>query len=384
VRNAHHFKNHPAGIAENDFLSTGIRLPPRAPATEVYLPPARQALTHSGPRPSKQAGGAPDFIAASPATRDLLNRLQAIASSHVPVLIMGETGTGKELLARAVHATSNRRDRLFNPFNCATLNRETAESQIFGHKRGSFTGALSDHPGVIRAAEGGTLFLDEIGELSLELQPKLLRFLQEGEVHPVGATGPVKTDARVVAATNRDLEEESRAGRFRQDLFHRLKVIQLRIPPLRERREEIPPLIECYLDRYRVEFGKPDLQLSGETFDLLTRYDWPGNVRELCHELQRLTLYAVPGRLVEADQLDPAIRQQPGKKSALASKIRLSVDGDVTLAEAVSELERQLIARALSNFRGNLTRAARSLELTNKGLRDKIRRLEIDRAGRAF
>lgn len=362
-----------------DNLSVEMRFLSRPQAPKSPVPSAREGAAKPGLATPKRIEGAPNFIVASPAMRELLNRIHAIANSHAPVLITGETGTGKELLARAVHAASRRSDQTFNPFNCTMLVRETAESQIFGHKRGSFTGALNDHPGIIRAAEGGTLFLDEIGELGLELQPKLLRFLQEGEIHPLGATGPVNINTRVVAATNRDLEDEIRAGRFRRDLFHRLKVIQLRIPPLRERREEIPLLIESYLNRFREELRKPDLQLSEETTDLLMTYEWPGNVRELCHELQRLALYAEPGTTIDADQLDPSIRMQRKTGSGLPPKIKLSVEGEATLAEAVSELERELITRALGRHRGNLTRAARSLGLTNKGLRDKMRRLEINR-----
>jgi transcriptional regulator with GAF, ATPase, and Fis domain len=362
-----------------DAPSVEMRFLSRPQAQKSPLPSTRGPAARPGLLTPKHIEGLPNFIVASPAMLELFNRIHAIANSHAPVLITGETGTGKELLARAVHAASRRSDQKFNPFNCTTLVRETAESQIFGHKRGSFTGALHDHPGIIRAADGGTLFLDEIGELGLELQPKLLRFLQEGEVHPLGATGPVSVNTRVVAATNRDLEDEIRAGRFRRDLFHRLKVIQLHIPPLRERREEIPLLIEHYMNRFREELGKPDLQLSEETIELLMNFEWPGNVRELCHELQRLALYAEPGTIIEVDQLDPSIRMRRRTGLLLTPKINLSVEGDVTLAEAVSELERQLIARALSRHKGNLTRAARSLRLTNKGLRDKMRRLEINR-----
>lgn len=323
--------------------------------------------------------GVPNFIILSPAMRDLLSRVKTIAKSQVPVLITGETGTGKEMLARAVHASSARRDQKFIPFNCTTLVRETAESQLFGHKRGAFTGALNDHPGIIRAAEGGTLFLDEIGELSLELQPKLLRFLQTGEAHPVGATGPVETKVRVVAATNRNLAEEVRAGRFRQDLFYRLNVVPLHIPPLRERREEILPLIERYLEKYRLELGKSDIRLGPEAAELMAQYAWPGNVRELCHEAQRLALFAADGEVICADRLSPAILDRSSSGDPGATKLQVTINREVTRDEAVAELERQLITRALARHHGNLTRAARSLELTIKGLKDKMRRLGIER-----
>ncbi len=314
----------------------------------------------------------PNFIVAAPAMRELVSQVIAVCDSHAPVLITGETGTGKELLARAIHLTGNRRNQLFTPFNCTGLSLEIADSQLFGHRRGSFTGALNDQPGIIRASEGGTLFLDEIGELSLELQPKLLRFLQEGEVHPVGAAAPFKTDVRVVVATNLDLPAEVKIGRFRQDLFYRLNVVPLHIPPLRERREEIPPLIEYYFDLYLRQAGKENIQLSQQAIELMMRYDWPGNVRELCHELQRLALFAMDGEAVDAARLSPAIINQtiqnkPNRQEA-------------SLSETVAEVERQLIVETLIAKNGNLTHTATMLKLTIKGLKDKMRRLGIEKS----
>src|SRR5262249_35356669 len=211
---------------------------------------------------TERAGFPP--VVASQTMPNLIVAIQQARHSSAPVLITGETGTGKELGAHAVHAFSNRCGKQFLPFNCAQASRELIDSELFGYRRNSFTGATRDSKGIIREADGGTLFLDEIGELGLEMQPKLLRFLQEGEVRPVGAPRPIKTDVRVIAATNRDLEEDVRAGRFRADLFERLNVLRFHIPPLRERREEIPLFIAHFLNRYQEEMHKHGLRLSAE------------------------------------------------------------------------------------------------------------------------
>jgi len=326
----------------------------------------------------------PHLIVAGPVMRDLLTLITCICNSETPVLITGESGTGKELIARAIHLEGPRRHDPFMPFNCTTLGRETAESQLFGHHRGSFTGAVSDYPGIIRAAEGGSLFLDEIGDLSLEIQPKLLRFLQDGEVFPLGAKGPTKTNVRVIAATNHQLEEDIKAGRFRRDLFHRLNVIRLEIPPLRRRREEIPVFIAHYFERYKQEEQKHDLALSHEVVELMKFHDWPGNVRELSAEIRRLVVFAAAGEVISAEKLSPEIAQRAQARATSPEKlpdseVKVAIKDDVTLAEAVEELERQMITRALEKAGGNLTHAAHSLKLTIKGLKDKMKRLGVQR-----
>ena len=325
----------------------------------------------------------PGFICASRAMTRVLEQINKIRSSDVTVLITGESGTGKELIARAVHAGSSRRFNVFLPFNCSAAPREMIESQLFGFRKGSFTGAMSSNTGIVRAAEGGTLFLDELGDLPLDLQPKLLRFLQEGEVHPLGENQPIHVDVRVVAATNSDLERAVAEGKFREDLFHRLNVIRIQVPPLRERREEIPVLINHYLNLYQQEAAKRDIQLSEETVDLMVVYDWPGNVRQLCNEVRRIVAYSDSGSIGSPDQLSPEILrasrdiQLPGAGLKKVVEAAMALPTNTTLAEAVEELERRMIQDALQRSSGNIARAAKELGLSRKGLYLKIDRLNF-------
>src|SRR5262249_25547224 len=212
--------------------------------------------------------------------REVMTFARRVAKTNVTVLITGESGTGKEILARALHDASNSANKPFAPFNCTAIPRDLLESHLFGHRRGAFTGADRDQLGLVRAARDGTLFLDEIGELGLDLQPKLLRFLESGEIAPLGETGPTTVTVRIVAATNRNLEELVRADRFREDLFYRLNVVRLTVKPLRERRDEIPGLIAAFVARAADEFNKGNLTVSEETMDRLLLYRWPGNVRQ--------------------------------------------------------------------------------------------------------
>ncbi|MGH9832452.1 MAG: sigma-54 interaction domain-containing protein [Blastocatellia bacterium] len=325
--------------------------------------------------------GRPDPIICSESVKKILAQIEQISDSNAPVLITGETGTGKELIARAVHLASVRRRQPLATFNCAAIAKELAESLLFGHRRGSFTGADKDHPGVIRDANGATLFLDEIGEMDPGLQAKLLRFLQEGEIHPLGEARPVKVDVRVVAATNRDLAAETAAGHFRADLFHRLNVFHFHLPPLREEREHIESLIAYYFDRYRREANKPHIQLSREAVEVLRRYEWPGNARELCGELQRLAQFA-EGEMIGANYLSQSIREwaEAGRADVEESsniEDQVAIDSSLPLNQAVRMLERELITRALEKCGGNLTYAANALKLTRTGLRSKMRLLGV-------
>ncbi|HCA59739.1 MAG TPA: sigma-54-dependent Fis family transcriptional regulator, partial [Blastocatellia bacterium] len=206
----------------------------------------------------------------------LVEEIYKIRSSDVTVLVTGESGTGKELVSRAIHALSNRKDKVFIPFNCTAVPKELAEGHLFGYKRGAFTGAVTDSPGIIRSADSGTLFLDEVGDLPIDVQPKLLRFLQEGEVQPIGEKKPIKVDVRVIAATNMPLEEKVAEGSFREDLYYRLNVIRLRVPPLRERRSEIPPIVNYYVKHYSAKFNKRDVTFTPQTVDLLMVCNWEG------------------------------------------------------------------------------------------------------------
>src|SRR5262245_25738179 len=310
---------------------------------EAQGPVGAHARNHSGLQP---------LIIASPMMIELVDLIETVGGSHMPVLITGETGTGKELMARAVHELSERSHREYVAFNCAAISREMIESQLFGHQRGSFTGALNDFKGIIRAVEGGTLLLDEIGELDLSLQPKLLRFLQEGEVHPLGSAKPVRADVRIIAATNRDLEEEVQAGRFRADLFERLHVIRLHIPPLRQRREEIPHLIQHFLERFMTETGKTELRLSDQVNQLLIHYDWPRNVRELANEIYRLVILSKNGEAVGAERLSNSIRRREKPEalrgnSQFEQENQIIIDDSLSYAAAREHLEREMITRGL-------------------------------------
>ena len=244
----------------------------------------------------------PGFIAASPAMRRLKGDLVRLARSRSTIIVTGESGAGKEVVARALHDLSVRAARPYVAFNCAAIPRELFEGQLFGYRKGAFTGASSDHPGVIRAAQGGTLFLDEIGELPLEVQPKLLRFLENGEVFPLGESKPVVVDVRVIAATLRDLEQLVRDGRFREDLFYRLQVVPLRVPPLRERPEDVVALARFFLERLTADGEDPPV-LSPSALVTLTTHAWPGNVRELRNVIERSLAFEPRPRVLDAGDL---------------------------------------------------------------------------------
>ncbi|MFL6227207.1 MAG: sigma 54-interacting transcriptional regulator [Pyrinomonadaceae bacterium] len=325
----------------------------------------------------------PGFIHSSPAMTSLVEEVHKIRSSDVTVLITGESGTGKELVARAIHSLSSRRDKVFVPFNCTAVPKELSDAYLFGYRRGSFTGAVSDSPGVIRTAAGGTLFLDEIGDLPLDIQPKLLRFLQEGEIQPLGEQRPAKVDVRVIAATNTDLESMVADGRFREDLYYRLNVIRLRVPPLRERRPEIPIIANHYVNHFAAKFGRAGLRISPEAMDLLMVYDWPGNVRQLLNEIQRIAARSEEGTVIAPDHLSPELQRTSTTFSAqtasgVFSSSAFSVPEDLTLPEAVEELERRMIADALRKHGGNISRASRTLGITRRGLQLKLGRYAIN------
>jgi hydrogenase-4 transcriptional activator len=318
----------------------------------------------------------PGFVCASAAMQRVTDHIQRLQGNDLTVLITGESGTGKDLVARAIHAGSPRSGSMFLPYNCTSATRELADSQLFGHKRGSFTGALSDQPGVLRTAVGGTLFLDEVGDLPIDVQPKLLRFLEQGEVLPVGETRPQRVDVRVVAATNADLEQRVTDGKFREDLFYRLSVIRIHVPPLRERREEIPHLSTFFLREAGERLGKAGVRLSPETLDLFDAFPWPGNVRQLRNEVQRAVALTSPNGLITPDVLSPALATPAGQAPGGAAAPRGRTPR-TTLAAAVSRLEREMIEQALDRCRGNVSQTARALGLTRRGLYLKMERLDI-------
>ena len=323
----------------------------------------------------------PGFICASGAMSRVADQIQRFQGHNLTVLITGESGTGKDLVARAIHVGSPRSAAMFLPYNCTTTTRELADSQLFGHRRGSFTGAVTDQQGLIRSATGGTLFLDEIGDLPLDVQPKLLRFLEQGEVMPVGETRPQAVDVRVLAATNADLEQRVAEGKFREDLYYRLSVIRIHVPALRQRREEIPHLSTYFLREACERLGRPDVVLSSTTLDLFARYWWPGNVRQLRNEIQRAVAMMPPGGTIEPEHLSADLSAPPAAASAAAPGVTPMTAPRVepgNLAQAVERIERELITTTLERTNGNISETARVLGLTRRGLYLKMRRLGLE------
>ncbi|MHC4788028.1 MAG: sigma 54-interacting transcriptional regulator, partial [Planctomycetota bacterium] len=335
---------------------------------------------------SRYAAG--EIVAASPNMRDVLALTQVVARSNATVLIQGETGTGKELIARVIHADSPRRDRTFVAVNCGALPDALLESELFGHVRGAFTGAVRDRAGRFELADGGTIFLDEVSSMSNQLQVKLLRVLQEKEFEPVGHSEAVKVDVRVLAATNVDLARKVAEGAFREDLFYRLNVVPIHLPPLRERRECIPLLLEHFMDVFNKANDKKITKLSREALDLLLAYDWPGNVRELENCIERSIVLTQTGTIT-AELLPEAIRvahrrPQPEARVEpqeallpLITHLRRSADGDL-YDTVMSAVEKALIAHVLAAHDSVRTRAARELGLSRNTLRERIRRYGLD------
>jgi DNA-binding NtrC family response regulator/tetratricopeptide (TPR) repeat protein len=350
-------------VARQGFELCGVRERPSQTIEQVNERPLEPLL--------------PGFICASAAMNRLAEQIQRLQGHNLTVLITGESGTGKDLVARAIHVGSPRSAAMYLPYNCTTTTRDLADSQLFGHRRGSFTGAVTDQPGLIRSAAGGTLFLDEIGDLPLDIQPKLLRFLEQAEVMPVGETRPQAVDVRVLAATNADLEQRVAEGKFREDLYYRLSVIRIHVPSLRERREEIPHLSTFFLRDACERLSKPDVHLSSAALDLFARYWWPGNVRQLRNEIQRAVAMSRPGGTIEPEHLsaDLTAPTRPSGPTSVAAE-HLIQPGN--LAAAVEQIERDLIGVTLDRTNGNISETARVLGLTRRGLYLKMRRLGLD------
>jgi two-component system response regulator HupR/HoxA len=314
---------------------------------------------------------APDgMVAESPQMRQLVRLIEKAAPAPTTVLILGETGTGKELVARALHDRSPRAQNLFVPVNCAALSENLLESELFGHKRGAFTDATSDKKGLFEVADGGTLFLDEIGETSPALQAKLLRVLQEGEVVRVGETKPRKVDVRIVAATNRRLEDEMEAGRFRADLYYRLRVVPLYVPPLRERPDDIPALVERFLTKYATRLGKRIAGIAPEALEILGEYPFPGNIRELENEIERAVLFCEPEAQISSSHLSEALTRDDRSRATAFEEAGRSV-----LKGRTDAFARREIAAALERNAGKKMRAAVDLGITYQGFLKKMRRL---------
>jgi transcriptional regulator with GAF, ATPase, and Fis domain len=310
------------------------------------------------------------IIGDSPAMRAVLSQLERVIDTRATVCIEGETGTGKELIASAVHHQSQRAEKMFVAQNCAALPENLLESELFGHKRGAFTSADSDKKGLFEIADGGTLFLDEMGEMPLSLQAKLLRVLQEGTIRPVGATSEKRVDVRIICATNRDLAAEVEKGRFRQDLYYRLMVFPIKLPPLRERREDIPALAAHFLKRYAEEYRVELPGFTQDALDALSSYNWPGNIRELENEIQRVVIQAEPGHWIEVTDLSPRLRKAEGTVTRIAPK-------QGTLKEMMDQVERWLITEALREHGGNKTKTAATLGITREGLHKKLAKFGV-------
>jgi DNA-binding NtrC family response regulator/tetratricopeptide (TPR) repeat protein len=308
---------------------------------------------------------------------ELMTVAKRVATVHITVLITGESGTGKEILARAVHKYSDRAAKPFVPFNCAAVPRDLVESHLFGHRRGAFTGADRDNPGIIRGARGGTIFLDEVGELSLDLQPKLLRFLESGEIAPLGEAAPSTIDVRVVAATNAKLETAVNEGRFREDLFYRLNVVRLDIPPLRERRDEIGALVNHFVTATALEFKKGFVRLAEETMEHFLVHRWPGNVRQLQNEVRRIVALADADSVIPPTVLAPEILNRHLLAQPTTASGDLAIPVRDKLMPTLYRIEREMIKVALRDNGGRVEAAAKALGISRKGLYLKRQRLGL-------
>ncbi|MCG3172930.1 MAG: Anaerobic nitric oxide reductase transcription regulator NorR [Myxococcota bacterium] len=316
---------------------------------------------------------APLLIGESPAIRKVLKASDAVAGSDSTVLIQGETGVGKEVLARHIHGRSARADRYFAAVNCGALTATLLESELFGHVKGAFTGATSNKKGYFSIANHGTLFLDEIGEIPLQLQVKLLRVLQEGEFWPVGADKPETCDVRILAATNRVLETEVKEGRFREDLYFRLNVFPIRVPPLRERQEDIPLLVNHLLERLRERHPNAPQKLTERAMACLCAFPWPGNIRQLSNELERACLLSGHSTHIDVDALSPEIAGEDDP-----DVVTVDGTGRETLKETMRRLEKGVIKRALDEHHNNKTATARALGISRQALLLKINMLGVD------
>jgi DNA-binding NtrC family response regulator len=350
-----------------DFVSKPFKVDEVVATARRALEHARETLdegeTKTTPEKLSSRYERAGLVGRAPAMIELYKEIARVAPSRATVLISGESGTGKELVARSIHKHSPREKRPFVPVNCGAFTETLLESELFGYVRGAFTGANADRKGLWEEAEGGTLFLDEIGETSAAMQVKLLRALQEGEIRRVGASRPVNVDARVVAATNRDLEKEVKAGRFREDLFYRLSVVSLRVPPLRERRSDIPLLAERFLRTASVSAGRGRLRLSEDALNRLVAYDWPGNVRELESAVEYAALHA-RGAEAASEDLPPKLQTAEVAQAASRSPLAALYED----LPSLDELERRYLQHVLEATGGNRTRTAEVLGIDRRTL----------------
>ncbi|MBK7379651.1 MAG: sigma-54-dependent Fis family transcriptional regulator [Ignavibacteriales bacterium] len=309
------------------------------------------------------------LISHSPKMEEVISIAARVADSKATVLITGENGTGKEVLAKAIHYISPRKDGPFVPVNIPALSESLLESELFGHEKGAFTGAEKMRIGRFETADKGTIFLDEIGDIPLSIQVKLLRVLQEHQIERVGGTSPIEIDVRIIAATNQNLEKKILDGTFREDLFYRLNIVAIKIPPLRDRREDILPLTEYFMEKYRLENAKEKFELSKEAADVLLKYSYPGNVRELENIIERAVVLA-RGNFINQSDL-------PGNVRGYLPEFELPQPGSGELNEQVEALEKRLIFDALKESKGNQTKAGKLLGITERNLRYKLKKYNI-------
>lgn len=317
--------------------------------------------------------GFKEIIGSSPPMQRMFELMEKVLDTTTTVLIQGETGTGKELIARVIHYNGPLKNKPFVAENCGALPENLLESELFGHVRGAFTGAISDKKGLFVIADGGTIFLDEIGEMSPMMQVKLLRVLQEGQFRPVGSNKTIQVNVRVIASTNRDLREEIHKGQFREDLYYRINIFQITPPPLRERKQDILTLANHFLAKYATKNRKVIPTLSPTSLDLLMQFDWPGNVRELENEMERAVTMAAGGKTITHEFLSDKIRQLQGEIPTLDSE-----GSNDTLKNVVKRLEERMIREALESLDGNQTKAAKKLGLSRQGLLNKIAAYDIE------
>ncbi len=318
------------------------------------------------------------IVGTSEPMRSVYAIIEKVADTPSTVLITGESGTGKELVARALHENSSRRDAPYIRVNCAAIPKPLIESELFGHEKGAFTGAVASKPGRFELADGGTLFLDEIGEVPVNMQVKLLRAIQESEFERVGGVKTISVDVRLVTATNRDLKADITDGRFRDDLYYRLNVVRVPLPPLRERTDDVPLLLTHFIERFNERLDRAISGFDEAALQVLLRYPWPGNIRELENVVERCMLFA-EGDMVEVSDLPPELRA--GDAPAARRDSVVPIDPETGLKGAVKEatvkLERELIARALRKTGGNVTHTARLLKISRKGLQTKMKELGL-------
>jgi len=315
------------------------------------------------------------IVGSGRAMGEVFELIRKAAPTDLTVLIRGESGTGKELVAQALHDHSPRRDRPFVAVNCAAISRELVESELFGHERGAFTGADARRMGRFEAAEGGSLFLDEIGDMPMDTQAKVLRVLQERTVERVGGNRTIAVDVRIIAASHRDLEREVEEGRYRQDLYYRLRVIETRLPPLRERREDIPALGDRFLDQLAARLDRPRKRLSAAALAELGRHDWPGNVRELKSAVERAAVLAT------GDEIEPGDLDLGGSSSSAGGTVGTDIPFSEAKKRAVTSFERAYLSRALRENDGNISRTAAAIGMVRQSLQQKIRELGLRKDG---